>query len=348
MAGMREIVQTTRWEIVREMARGGIGTVYEARQKGVHSFEKRVAMKVLREDLTHDVEFNEGLVAEAKLCADLVHENIIQIYQLGSYEGRYWIAMELVDGITLRAFNERHARLGRQVPVELAVFIASRVARALDYAHKKVDHQGKPMGVVHRDVCPSNIMITYGGVVKLGDFGIAKAKGYFQDQEGEVLLGKARYMSPEQASFLPTDARSDVFSLGVVLHETLSASPLFLDTTTARIIQNVTQMEIPPISTVREEVPEVVQAILAQALERTPAKRFDAETFGYQLEYFLYNDRFGPTNNSLRDYIAELFAADLNVAPAPQPKGNRGRRPSSDDESTQIIVDPATGQRKPK
>jgi serine/threonine-protein kinase len=304
---MQEIVEQRAYRFVREIARGGIGTVYEAVQSGVHGFEKRVAIKLLREDHSHDREFNEGLAAEARLCADLVHENIVQIYQLGLHDGRYFVAMELVDGVTLRAFNERHQKLGRNVPPEIAAFIASRVCRALEYAHKKCDRFGRPLGIVHRDVCPSNIMITYGGVVKLGDFGIAKAKGYFADQEGEVLLGKARYMSPEQASFLPTDPRSDVFSLGVVLHETLAGEPLFLDVSTARIIYNVTKKEVPSIRELRPDVPEQLAAIVAQALERAPERRFDAADFGYHLEFFLYHDGYGPTNQTLRDYVAELF-----------------------------------------
>jgi serine/threonine-protein kinase len=315
--------------IDREIARGGIGTVYEAHQTGVDGFQKRVAIKLLREDLSHDKEFNEGLIAESKLVADLVHENIVQVYQLGKFGHRYYIAMELIDGITVRAFIERHLRLGRRVPVELMTFIISRVCRALEYAHSKCDRHGRHLDIVHRDICPNNIMINYGGVVKLGDFGIAKAKGIAPDQEGEVLLGKARYMSPEQAAFLKTDLRSDIFSLGIVMHEALSGMPLFLDTNTQRIMENVATREIPSLRKLRPDIPEDLEVLVMKALDREPSKRFlDAAEMGYYLEYFLYHDRYGPTNNTLRDYVAELFpeAKDKIKTPSVAP-GSARRAP---------------------
>lgn len=297
----------TQWIVERTIASGGMGTVCQARQLGSAGFEKRVALKVLKEGVSTDELYRQQLVDEARLCANLVHENIVQIYQLLIDEGRYVVVMELCDGVTLRQFLARHEAKQRRVPVDLAVFIASRVCRALEYAHTLCDPSGRPLGIVHRDICPNNIMITLGGVVKLGDFGIAKAS-FIPNQEGQILQGKARYMSPEQANFEVTDGRSDLFSLGIVLHETLAGRPLFRDESTVRTILNVRTKPVPPLTEFRDDVPEQLEAILECALARDPARRFqDAASLGYQLEFYLYHDRYGPTNQKLREYIEELF-----------------------------------------
>jgi serine/threonine-protein kinase len=297
----------TRYEVVREIARGGMGNVYEAYQRGVDGFAKRVALKVLREDKSADRDFVEAFVHEAMLAADLVHENIVQIYQLGKHEGRHYIAMELCDGVTLRRFCHRHVELGRKVPCEIAAFVASRVCRALEYAHTKRDRDGNPLGIVHRDICPQNILLTFGGVAKLGDFGIAK--GLVQrDREGEILLGKARYMSPEQASYGDTDARSDIFSLGVVLYEMLAGGPLFEGEATTKVLEAVALAAVPPLLARRPDCPIPLASIVERALARDRDQRWpEAGELGYALEWHLYHKGYGPTNLTLKQHLAELF-----------------------------------------
>src|SRR5512137_125720 len=194
-----------------------MGIVYEAEQHGAREFVKRVAIKVIRQNYANQKQFIENFIGEAKLVADLIHTNIVQTYHLGETNGVYFMAMELIRGVNLEQFAQQLADRKRVLPKELAVFIVSRVCRGLAYAHAKNDRDDKPLGLVHRDVSFKNIMIAFEGDVKLTDFGIAKAKGYLTDNEGEVVAGKADYMSPEQADFQITDKRSDLFSAGMVL-----------------------------------------------------------------------------------------------------------------------------------
>src|SRR5262249_10016173 len=196
---------------------GGMGVVYEAEQHGTRKFVKRVAIKVIRQDYASQKQFIDNFIAEARLVADLIHTNIVQTYHLGETRGIFFIAMELIRGVNLEQFAQQLADKRRVLPRELAVFIVSRIARGLAYAHAKTDKDGKPLGLVHRDVSFKNIMIAFEGDVKLTDFGIAKARGFLVDNEGEVVAGKADYMSPEQANFQIIDKRSDLFSAGVVL-----------------------------------------------------------------------------------------------------------------------------------
>jgi eukaryotic-like serine/threonine-protein kinase len=165
-----------RYEIVRKIFEGGMGIVYEAEQHGVSGFIKRVAMKVIRQHYASQKMFIENFIGEAKLVADLIHTNIVQTYHLGSSDGMFFIAMELIGGVNLEQFTRRLAEKRRVLPLELAVFIVSRVARGLAYAHAKRAADGKLLGIVHRDVSFKNIMIGFEGDVKLTDFGIAKAR----------------------------------------------------------------------------------------------------------------------------------------------------------------------------
>ena len=216
-----------RYEITRKIFEGGMGVVYEGEQHGSRDFVKRVAIKVIRPSFASQKMFIENFIGEAKLVADLIHTNIVQTYHLGEANGMCFIAMELIRGVNLEQFTRQVADKRRVLPKELAVFITSRIARGLAYAHAKTNKNGKPLGIVHRDVSFKNIMIAFEGDVKLTDFGIAKAKGFLTDQEGEVVAGKADYMSPEQADFQVTDRRADLFSVGVVLANLLLGKNIF-------------------------------------------------------------------------------------------------------------------------
>src|SRR5437762_1236513 len=222
-----------------------MGIVYEAEQHGTREFIKRIAIKVVRQNYTDQKQFIDNFIGEAKLVADLIHTNIVQTYHLGEARGVYFIAMELIRGVNLEQFSQQLSDKKRVLPKELAVFIISRIARGLAYAHAKTDKDGKPLGIVHRDVSLKNIMIAFEGDVKLTDFGIAKARGLLSDQEGEVVAGKADFMSPEQADFQITDKRSDLFSAGVVLSQLVVGRNVFKGATADESRQRILNMEIP-------------------------------------------------------------------------------------------------------
>src|SRR5215470_16859956 len=265
-----------RYDIVRKIFEGGMGIVYEAEQHGTRQFVKRLAIKVVRQNYTNQKQFIENFIGEAKLVADLIHTNIVQTYHLGEANGVYFIAMELIRGVNLEQFSQQLTDKKRQLPKELAVFIVSRVARGLAYAHAKADKDGKPLGIVHRDVSFKNIMIAFEGDVKLTDFGIAKARGFLVDNEGEVVAGKADYMSPEQANFQITDKRSDLFSAGVVLAHLLLGKNLFKGPSAEDSRQRMINMPIPDFRELDSRIDDRLNEIMHRALARDLAKRYQS------------------------------------------------------------------------
>ena len=297
-----------RYEIVRKIFEGGMGIVYEAEQHGTRQFVKRVAIKVIRQNYANQKQFIDNFIGEAKLVADLIHTNIVQTYHLGETNGIYFMAMELIRGVNLEQFDQQLKDKRRKLPKELAIFIVSRVARGLAYAHAKTDKDGKPLGIVHRDVSFKNIMIAFEGDVKLTDFGIAKARGFLTDQEGEVVAGKADYMSPEQANFQITDKRSDLFSAGVVLAHLLLGKNIFKAGSTEESRQLVMNMPLPDFRTLDDRVDDRLNQILHKAFARDLSKRYNtADELLYDLEHYIYSTGYGPTNETLGKYIRELF-----------------------------------------
>ncbi len=305
---LTEIIDKNRYRLHRKIADGGMGSVYEAILYGSDNFQKVVTIKTILERFSSDRDFVDMFIGEAKLVADLVHQNIVQIYQLGKFQNMYYIAMEYINGVNLQEFMNKHHELGKRAPIDLSVFVISRIVRGLEYAHSKRDKEGNALGVVHRDISPKNLMISSEGEVKITDFGIAKARNLMKDQEGDVLMGKAQYMSPEQAQYLPTDRRSDLFSLAVVMLELLSGTNVFGADDTTVILQNVVHREIPPPRTINKEIPEDLEKIILKALERDVNKRYQsASDMGYDLEYFLYHKGYGPTIKSIEKYMRTVF-----------------------------------------
>src|SRR5689334_21927712 len=289
-----------------------MGVVYEAEQRGTRDFVKRVAIKVVRPNYASQKTFIENFIGEAKLVADLIHTNIVQTYHLGEAQGVYFIAMELIRGVNLEQFCEQLKDKRSVLPKELAVFIVSRIARGLAYAHAKTDKDNRPLGIVHRDVSFKNIMIAFEGDVKLTDFGIAKARGFLVDNEGEVVAGKADYMSPEQANFQITDKRSDLFSAGVVLAHLLLGRNIFKGATAEESRQRMINLPVPDFRTLDERIDERLNQILHRALAREIDKRYPtADELLYDLEHYIYHSGYGPTNETLGKFIRELFGQSV-------------------------------------
>jgi len=306
-----------RYDIVRKIFEGGMGIVYEAEQHGAREFLKRIAIKVIRQNYADQKQFIDNFIGEAKLVADLIHTNIVQTYHLGETRGIYFIAMELIRGVNLEQFAQQLLDKRKILPKELAVFIVSRVARGLAYAHAKADKDSKPLGIVHRDVSFKNIMIAFEGDVKLTDFGIAKARGFLVDNEGEVVAGKADYMSPEQANFQITDKRSDLFSAGVVLAHLLLGRNIFKGSSPEESRQRMMNLPIPDFRKEDPRIDDRLNEILHRVLERQLDKRYaSADELLYDLEHYIYNKGYGPTNETLGKYIRDLFGQNPPEATA--------------------------------
>jgi eukaryotic-like serine/threonine-protein kinase len=321
VAAIKHIFNELHYEMIRTIAEGGMGVVYEAVQRGAGGFTKTVAVKLIREEYSTISEFQKNFIGEARLVANLIHTNIVQTYHLGQIGGQYFMVMEYVSGVNLEQFLDRHVAMGRVMPVDIAAFIISRIARGLTYAHQKCDREGRLLGIVHRDIGPKNVMIADEGDVKLTDFGIAKALDLMYNEEGKVIAGKDEYLSPEQASYAVTDARADLFPLGIVLTELLLSRNVFRDADRLVSRQNILTMPIPQFSKLRPEIDPKLEAIIQKALQRDREKRYQsAFEMLHDLEVYLYSDGYGPTNEKLGAYLKGIMSEPLPAKPNPLPR----------------------------
>ena len=305
-----------QYELLEKIASGGMADLFRARRTGVEGFQKIVAIKKILPHIADNDEFITMFADEAKLAAQLNHPNIVHIYDLGKIQaGGYFIAMEYVEGTDLKTILRSGREVNLPLPVPLAAYVAGKVASALDYAHRRRDGKGEELHIVHRDVSPQNILISHEGEIKLCDFGIAKADRKVSQTETGSLKGKLQYMSPEQAWGKPIDHRSDLFSLGSVLHEMLTGERLFQGDSDLVVLELVRKAEVEPPSRVNPDVSPALDAVVMKALAREPENRYatGAEMLR-DLESVLYSYSPAPAAADLAIYLDRLREARASAA----------------------------------
>jgi serine/threonine protein kinase/TolA-binding protein len=306
-------IQFGKYLLLEKIATGGMAELFRAMIAGDQGFEKLVAIKRILPHLTDQQEFIHAFIDEAKLAALLQHPNIVQVYDFGSIQKSYFISMEHLFGQDLHAIMARSK--DRNCPFELhhVISIVSRICEGLDYAHKLRDHQGQPLHLIHRDINPVNILVTYEGEVKIVDFGIAKAAGKNTKTREGLIKGKIGYMSPEQASGNLVDHRSDIFSTGIILYEMLTAEPMYQGDD-LEILAQVQEARFEPPENLNPDLPPELCRILCHALEKDPASRYqsagdlltDLENCGCRISPRL-------AARSVAQLMNRLFCADIEA-----------------------------------
>ncbi|NMB75847.1 MAG: protein kinase [Myxococcales bacterium] len=262
------------YTLIRRLATGGMGEIWLAEQRGISGFRKRVVIKTILECFSDDAALVDMFLGEGKIAAGFTHPNIAQTYDLGCIEGTYYIAMEFVNGRDLRELLLANIDRRRFIPLNLVLRIVAECCQGLQYAHTWKTPDGQPAGIVHRDISPQNILVTFEGAVKIVDFGIAKATHMASKTRSGVLKGKYAYMAPEQVRGREIDGRVDIFSLGVVMYEMVTARRLFKRNSEMATLDAVLQCEVPPPRRLDEKIPREVEGLVMRAVAREPEQRF--------------------------------------------------------------------------
>ena len=297
-----------RYQIIKHLASGGMAEVLLARATGIEGFERYVVVKRIHRERANNEQVVKMFLDEARLAASLHHNNIVQVHDIGQDNGEYFFAMEYVHGEDLRRLLTHLSAKKQQLPIEHVLTIIMSTAAALHYAHEVKSASGKPLGLVHRDVSPANVIVGFDGNVKVVDFGIAKATVRSTETQSGVLKGKISYMAPEQCLGEPVDRRSDVFALGIVLFELYTVRRLFKGSSEYLTMTSIVQGNIPKPSTYRPEIPPELEAIMLKALARDPAQRYQtAEELRLALKNYAtaHNIQWSP--EALADYMKEQF-----------------------------------------
>jgi serine/threonine protein kinase len=301
-----------KYSLLNRIAVGGMAEVFLARQEGLEGFEKTICIKRIRPHLSSQPNFVQMFLNEAKLAAQLNHPNIVQIYDLGRVNDSYFIAMEYISGRDMSRIIPKAEKAGISFPMIYALRIASNVCEGLYFAHTKGDAYGNPLNIVHRDITPENILVSFSGTVKIVDFGIAKANTQLEQTRAGEIKGKLSYMSPEQCMGHQLDARSDIFSFGSVIYEWVTGYKLFTGENEMAILKSIIDGKIYPPSYFKEDVPEAVERILMKALEKDKNKRYQsAWEMQFDIDTYLASSEFTPSNIHLSNFLKQIFGDEI-------------------------------------
>ncbi len=309
---MKRAQQLGRYHLLDRIAFGGMAEIYRARTFDSHGTPHLVAVKRVLAHLAEDDDFIQMLVDEAKIASVLRHVNIARVYEFARSGGEYFISMEHVDGKDMRTTLERCRQKKKSVPAEHASYICAEIAAGLHAAHSAVDARHRPLRIIHRDVSPSNVIVSYAGEVKLCDFGIAKATLSRVQTRTGVIKGKVKYMSPEQALGRKLDHRSDIFSLGASLYEMLTRVPPFVASNEMDLLIKVRDAKYRPIRELEPEIPEELEAICDRCLTRSRANRYQtAAEVEADLRAFLSAYYPNYSRSHLGRFVRKMFATEI-------------------------------------
>jgi serine/threonine protein kinase len=309
---MKVAIPFGRYLLLDRINVGGMAEVFLAKFFGAEGFARLLAIKRILPNMADDDEFINMFVDEARIAVQLSHANIVQISELGKYENQYYIAMEYVPGKDLRQILDVYRKKKETLPIPAAAFIASKICEGLDYAHRKTDPTGKPLNLIHRDVSPQNILVSFEGAAKVTDFGIAKAEDRASKTQAGVLKGKFGYMSPEQVRGLDIDQRSDVFAVGILLYEMVTGKRLFIGESDFSTLEKVRNAEVIPPTQHNPSIPEALEKVMLKALAREQADRYTwASDLADDLQQFLIEDNTIFNAKKLAALLKANFAEDI-------------------------------------
>ena len=333
------------YRLLKQIAMGGMAEIVLAKTTGFGGFEKLLALKMIHPKYSADEHFINMLIEEAKICVELEHINIGQVFDLGKLGEIYFISMEYIEGADIFNLMRRATDIDFEIPIETCAHIGQEISAGLDYAHNRRDAEGRPLRIIHRDISPQNVLISYAGEVKIVDFGIAKAGLRAQETEIGVIKGKYYYMSPEQAWGDPIDHRTDIFSAGIIVYEMLTGQMLYLEENIEILLDRVRKADIDPPSSLRREIPAELDDIVMKALAKDPDDRFQsAHEMGQALRSFLYTYSPDYTPARLASMLGWLLDEDAHL---PEPVSSKPADSSllltREDLSRQLSHPKATG-----